>query len=388
MNDSRIQLIKVGTAEAAVPVKEDARAGLPSASRLEQIMLCPGSWRAQQGLAEEPREDALVGRRIHQWLAGARPGLSDEEQAIADACRGQQERLARRLWGEAGGGAAAEYAERRFWLHDDRRAAAMSGQVDYAVVRGRRALLVDYKTGHGRVTPAARNPQLLALAVMLAEAHEELEEVTGAIVQPAVSGTPQCGVFDAPSLTRSRALILEALEAARRPDAPCHPGDRQCQYCRAKARCAAAGGMVETLATVPARGLAGAASREPLAEPVSNEQLSLWLERCGAAEDVIAALRAEARRRIEAGQGVPGWRLVPGVLRERVVDVPGLAARLAAQGVAPEAFLAGCAVTKLALKALLKEKTGAKGLALETALDALLDGLTEAKPTAPQLARA
>ena len=40
MNDSRIQLIKVGTAEA-VPVREDARAGLPSASRLEQIMFRP-----------------------------------------------------------------------------------------------------------------------------------------------------------------------------------------------------------------------------------------------------------------------------------------------------------------------------------------------------------
>ena len=385
MNDSQFQQINVGAAEAA-PVVADARAGLPSASHMERIMLCPGSWRAQQGLADEPREDAVVGRRVHQWLAGVRLGLSDEEQAMADACRGQQERLSRRLWGEDGaGGGTVEYAERRFWLHDDGLAAAMSGQVDYAAVRGRRALIVDFKTGHGRVTPGVRNPQLMALAVMLAEAHADLEEITGAIVQPAVSPTPRCGVFDAPALAQSRALILEALETARRPDAPCQPGERQCQYCRAKARCAAAERMVETLALVPTQGLAAAAHEAP-AEPVTNERLAGWLDRCGAAEDVIAALRAEARRRIEAGQRVPGWRLVPGVLRERVVNVPGLVSRLAAQGVSQEAFLATCAVTKIALKALLKEKTGTKGMALEAALDAVLDGLTEAKPTAPQLA--
>jgi hypothetical protein len=353
----------------------DPRAGLPGASQLEQLFLCPGSWRAQQGLPEEPREDAETGRRIHQWLAGAPVALTPAEAAVAHACQAQRRQLLRPL---AAAPDPVEYVEHRFWLRDEFGHAAMSGQADYATVRGRRALLIDYKTGRGGVTASPRNPQLMALAVMLAEERPELEEILTAIVQPALADAPGCAVYDPPALARARATIGRALATARAGDAPLRAGPRQCQYCRAKARCPAARALIETLALRPA---------PAAAEPVGNDQLAQWLERCGAAEQVIEALRVEARRRLAEGQDIPGWTLKPGAWRERVTDAPGVFARLAARGVTAAEFAAICAVTKTALKTLLQEKTGARGPALAAALDAVLDGLTEAKPAAPTLTR-
>ncbi len=436
---------------------EDPRLGLPSASRLEQLRLCPGSGRAQQGLAEVPREDAASGRRIHQWLAGHATPLTPAELETAQACRAQQRQLLARFtasqpaaesvtgdaWpktnrkpgtllpeasknaaisrasaiakmlssptstvnartssnlkrkcghtqGPSGGRIAhiepgtllcarvdspmdEEFVEHRFWLRDDARRAVMSGQADWVVIRGRRALIVDFKTGHGAVTASPRNPQLMALAVMLAGERPELEEILTAIIQPAVSEAPLCAVYDRPALAHARTAILRTLDAARAADAPLVAGPHQCQYCRAKAQCPAARELLGALA-VPAS-----------LEPVTNPQLAQLLARCGTAEQTIAALRAEARRRLEAGQEIPGWRLKPGAWRERVLDARAVFDRLTAWGVTASEFTALCAVTKTALKTLLQEKAGLRGAALEAALASVLEGLTESHPTAPTL---
>lgn len=439
----------------AADAPEDPRLGLPSASRLEQLRLCPGSGRAQQGLAEVPREDAASGRRIHQWLAGHATPLTPAELETAQACRAQQRQLLARftasqpaaevgpvvnatktnrkpgtLLPEAPKNTALstvipkslsssslitegerlscrkrkcnrkqagsdgrfthiepgtllrarvdspmdeEFVEHRFWLLDDARRPVMSGQADWVVIRGRRALIVDFKTGHGAVTASPRNPQLMALAVMLAGERPELEEILTAIIQPAVSEAPLCAVYDRPALAHARTAIGRTLDAARAADAPLVAGPHQCQYCRAKAQCPAARELLGALA-VPAS-----------LEPVTNPELAQLLARCGAAEQTIAALRAEARRRLEAGQEIPGWRLKPGAWRERVLDARAVFDRLTAWGVTANEFTALCAVTKTNLKTLLQEKAGLRGAALEAALASVLEGLTESHPTAPTL---
>ena len=67
---------------------DSERKNLPSASGIERIMLCPGSWQLEQQCpALPPGEDAVQGTLIHEALAKNDPaGLSDEQTETFMKC--------------------------------------------------------------------------------------------------------------------------------------------------------------------------------------------------------------------------------------------------------------------------------------------------------------
>lgn len=70
----------------------DDRGNWPSASAMESISLCPGSFKAQRGVEEEQMSfSALAGTRIHGYLEGQEIILTSEEQAIADELEQKRE---------------------------------------------------------------------------------------------------------------------------------------------------------------------------------------------------------------------------------------------------------------------------------------------------------
>ncbi len=199
--------------EAAVEVAGDPRGGRPSASGLERLCLCPGSWQAEASCPEEAESaDAAAGSRLHLHMEkGTLPEDAAEAEAVA-WCRRMEGELAAELLGDE----ASERREARLWARDR----AFSGQPDAVFVAGDRALIVDYKFGRGEVASAPGNLQLAALAVLAGQALPQVSEVFAAILQPFVSrDRPQVVRYGREDLQAAEAYLARAIAAAEAPGA-------------------------------------------------------------------------------------------------------------------------------------------------------------------------
>ncbi len=358
----------------------DERKGMPSASGMERLALCPGSWAASRGLESVSGAEADSGTRIHAHLAGEMPAdrLTADEMETSRLCSELEARLvAAWLDQSQGDGPVEQLREQRMWHGGSWGEMGMSGKFDCLHRRGNSGLLIDYKTGRGEVEHAKGNWQLRALVAMVSNGYG-LTEVTVAIIQP--HGRPQTSqaLFDWNDIFSADLDVDEVLDAADQDDAKRVAGEKQCRYCPAKVSCPEARSEVGALV------LAADAEKLPA---LPGKDLSELLSRCAQAEAVIDALRAEARRRIDAGEQVAGWALKPGVVRETVTDPNTVFARATERGVSPAQFMPAVTLNKSKLKDALRAATGAKGKALDAVMDELLDGCTESKAAAPSLVR-
>lgn len=363
----------------------DERERLPSASSMERLALCPGSFLLEVEHGEKSTsDDAALGNRIHDWLAWKRAPLLPEEQELADLCNWQTSELFTEWCNSHPGAVNTETVrEERLWARDaDGLDRTWSGKPDFVAViecddGKRRALVVDYKTGRGDVTQAAGNMQLRALAVLVAEEFSA-QEVRVAIVQPLV-GRPTVCDYDDIALAVAKVEIDSVVKRAMTPGQERKPSPAACKYCSAKAACPEG----RNLALAMAQPLA----REGGVILMTPEEMAGFLHAARAAEAIIESVRDKARRMLEADEkAIPGWRLKPGVARESITDPQKVFDRVAALGATGTQFLAAVTVAKGKLEGIVRELTGDKGKALKARLDDILDGATETKHAAPSLA--
>lgn len=363
----------------------DERERLPSASGMERLALCPGSFLLEVEHGEKTTsDDAALGNRIHDWLAWRKVQLAPEEQELADACEAHAKRVYDE-W-ESSHRLAVNIdtvREQRIWARDaDGLGLAWSGKPDLVTViecagNIRRALVVDYKTGRGDVTEAAGNMQLRALAVLVAEEFS-VSEVRVAIVQP-LAGPPTVCDYTETDLAVSRVEIDAIVKRATTPGQERRPSPAACKWCSAKHACSEG----RNLALAMAQPLA----REGGVILLTPEEMAGFLHAARAAEAIIESVREKARRMLEEDPtSVPGWRLKPGVARESITDPQLVFNRVAALGATPERFLRAVTVAKGKLEAIVRELTGEKGKGLKARMDGILDGATETKHAAPSLA--
>lgn len=349
------------------------RQGLPSASSMERYMLCPGSYAAEQGQPEQASDDAEIGNRVHAVLAGetVTPPLNDDEERTMEACRSQATAILDAYLPHRD----EIILERRYWWGQQ-----WSGKPDVVAIDTLQchAVVLDYKTGRGEVASAEGNMQLRALAVLVYVEHQ-VERITVAIAQPLAGEASVC-TYQADDLRKARIEILEIITGIHQPDAPRRPSAKACRYCKAKAVCP------EALATAEAAPLA--VSRDGRALSITPERMAEFLEQIPAIEAVVEAVRSKAKRMLEEDPGsVPGWALKPGSVRESVTDPATVFGRFVAAGGTQEQFMPCVNVTKTKLKDAVKAVTGSKGKALDAQIEAMLDGCTEAKPSAPSLVK-
>lgn len=348
----------------------DERQNLPSASGLERLVLCPGSWNLEKDLPEpEQSEDAEQGQVIHEFLAHG----PEHHGEYHDDLLPYEALAAQLVETYIGLFTGSIESEKRLWLRDRNGNSLFSGKFDRLYVQEKTGIALDWKSGRSEVTSAEGNWQLRALAVLVA-IEFGLDEVIVAIVQPHVS--PQTSVcrYGVNDLRIAATQIREALILAGFPDARRIPGPKQCQYCKAKAICPEARGTVTDLILRPSL-------------EVSNDQLSMLLDRCILAADVIDAIRAEGKKRLEAGQEVPGWHLKPGRINRPIVKIEELFSRMAGKGVSASEFIAVCSAGKEKVKELLRAKTNLKGKELDEAFETLLDNLTEERRSGVMMER-
>ena len=183
--------------------------------------------------------------------------------------------------------------------------ADLFGTCDFYSVNNGVLNVVDLKTGSGILVEAEGNGQLLTYAMMLLEGGTLAPEIVKSIhhvhlhvVQPMYPNAPSIRSVAYPrdTITRWKALVLDAIDTAKAADAPFHPGEH-CRFCPAKPSCPALLGIVQALPTPAIHGSLTAA------------QISDWLTKADTIETWIAALREFAHGVIESGSTIPGWKL-------------------------------------------------------------------------------
>ena len=90
------------------------RKGLPSASGLEQLALCPESFVAQKAFPEVTSPAAERGNRIHAYLEGVDIVLNAEEQDCANELAEKRDTLVKALFPDAK--TLNVIKEERLWL--------------------------------------------------------------------------------------------------------------------------------------------------------------------------------------------------------------------------------------------------------------------------------
>lgn len=309
--------------------EEDVRRGLPSASGLQRLIYCPGSWLAEAACPEgEPSEAAVMGTRLHKHLeVGTLPEDAEEAEAVA-WCSEMEAQLAEELLGCR----VELFREKRLWDNCQR----FSGQGDVVYHNERAALVLDYKFGRVAVEGAEYNTQLYALTLLLMDNFAAFDVVYAAILQPYVSRKrPQVMRFERKDIGALRGWLYRKLDEAAVPGAELCPGEAQCRYCRAAASCPALALRVQQVSGV---------------ELTRWEQWSLedrrkaW-DAARLAKKYVEAIERKVRADLEAGVELPGLELAPGKAAFTVTDAGGAFAQLnALLDVSGEEFVKCCKV--------------------------------------------
>jgi hypothetical protein len=165
------------------------------------------------------------------------------------------------------------------------------------------ALVDDLKLGIGVKVDAVDNEQLMTYAVGVMETYDglvyDVHSVRGIIHQPRNGGVSE-DVWTREQLAAFKERIKAAVAAARDPNAPRIPGNKQCKFCKAAGSCPELRehvfrtAILDLSPVTPASMLGVAMSRVPMIEA--------WAK----------AVRAEVERRLLAAEPVPGWKLVVG----------------------------------------------------------------------------
>lgn len=239
------------------------------------------------------------------------------------------------------------------------------GTADVIGYRRDTAVIIDWKFGDGVMVDAEENAQLLfyATAAYLSghQAFERCEEVELIIVQP-----PHLRRWTTTidRLERFNTDLQRAVKLASQPDASIVEGSH-CRFCPAKAIC-------------PAKtGAADRAARLAL-ENIGAESLSKYLALAGTVEDWAAEVRKLAHKALEAGQPVPGWKLVNKRAQRSWIDEKEALAAL--QTAAP-----GVSFVELVSPAQAEKALKAKKIKLPDGLTvAVSSGLTIAEESDPR----
>ena len=140
-------------------------------------------------------------------------------------------------------------------------------------------------------------------------------------------------------------LAIEAYDV-KQPDAPLVPGETQCKYCRAKGSCSALASNVmkeigvmfqPTAPVVPVEPSAldiaqSSANKDPAV--MDGDQIRQILEAAPLLRQLIEGVEEEALRRLQAGQLIPGLKLVNGRgSRQWAFDEDQMAEKLIKMGI-------------------------------------------------------
>ena len=359
----------------------EVRGDWTSASSAEADKLCPGRHNAQRGIPEQPSDDSDFGTKIHAALEKGDPkGLSSAQESIYESVIEIEKKLLVQFFGpDVDGKESHPVCERRFWANwaDGLK---HSGQLDRLHRRGTKALILDVKSLAGEVAESPRNMQLRDQAVLFDLSTSALMEVGVAIVQPLVTHSPEICVYNREDLAKARSDLRMRVEASNRPDAPRIAGAVQCKFCRAKEQCPDYEAYASRLLPAP-RSVVDVPVREWTSEMRQQfcdnyDTASKWLSTCWDAMEEGSS---------KDPNFVPGYHLVAGSPRSKIINLQSVFDRASGHGIPLEKFLARSTITKTDLTELTREFTKLKGKKLNDALELIVGKDVQSNPVKASL---
>lgn len=298
---------------------QDERLNLPSASALERLDKCHGSFHLAAQCPNTTGVWGEIGDRVHAWLRGEIPGceMPPEQLETGQQCRAQADQAIEEWMRQFSlEDCTHSKSPGRLWLRKGLRP-IFSGECDEIHWTADRMLIIDFKSLWGKHPDTEENLQLRGYAVLAHAQWPHLESVSVALIAPKTSGVRLC-TYTSSDLETARKWLLGVLEKLS-PNAPLNPGPH-CRWCPASltARCPVL--QLRTLALAQTSLIGEDGTREGL----SDDDLAALLDKCGAVKRFIAEVEAEGTRRVEAGRklvfGDSQWVLEPGDERRKVTD--------------------------------------------------------------------
>lgn len=333
-----------------------ANHSLFSASASARWLACPGSLALSADTERSASVHAAEGTVAHMlfercvagglvpresWI-GERHVVDGHEIVVDADMLAALNAALKHLW-EIVGGCDIVLSERRVnyasWLQVPTDDAFGTADVIAVNTAAKELIVVDYKHGRGVEVDAHDNPQLMLYAggalLELEDLGCEVETVRMVILQPRVRSAPSEWAVDVAVLEgwltgRARSGAASVLNAINFDGGPPEEfqgvflaaGDH-CQFCPASATCPA---LRDYVALAVFDGPVPSPEGFELAEPVEPAEVpdNLWVSAClkkvDAIESWCKAIRAEAERRLLAGEAVPGFKIVAGKRSARQWD--------------------------------------------------------------------
>ena len=203
----------------------------------------------------------------------------------------------------------------------------LSGTVDCQIMGNDWIELIDYKDGMG-VVSAEGNLQLEQYAYGVLAGYKlpvngayPFQHVRMTIIQPKLAlrgmNPITSHTVTVKDLLANMGTIIAQAAATDRPDAPLVPGESQCKFCRAKGSCSALAsnvmkevGIMFQPVTQPLDIAQQSADKDP--SSMDDAQIAQIMEAAPLMRQLLEGVEKEALRRLEAGQTIPGLKLVNG----------------------------------------------------------------------------
>lgn len=221
---------------------DEDRKNKPSASGMDRIVKCPGSFLAEQGMPDDrgafTQKMADDGNRIHELMElndNAWHGDNPTHEEIADRLAKIEAMLVME-WGET---EYTQIREKRLWIGD-----MVSARCDVVYINhnATKALCIDYKSGWISVS-ASGSWQLKTQAAVIFSNYTtwmggaaSLQEVTVAIAQARLGVRYEKHVITREQNQINKTRILASVYEALQLNARRFAGE-QCGFCRARSEC-------------------------------------------------------------------------------------------------------------------------------------------------------
>lgn len=334
----------------------EAAHSLFSASAAGRWINCPGSVVLSHGLPDRSSEYAAWGTVAHaladQALAANATSIETSLEPVKQdgyviSVDLEMVECVNAYLGHAAeltAGADMTWSEQRInyarWLEVPEDQAWGTLDLSAVWIEQRHLLIGDLKTGRGVPVAPDNNEQLMLYAggklLELDDLGIEVDTIDLAISQPRIQQAPSVWRISRADLVawlqgraRSGAMSVQMARGYAGNDDRLFestflsPGEKQCRWCKAKATCPELRGKV--VEAVTGFGLPYACSPDDFLEvldenhskvTVDSEDGASWIAACLSKVDLIedwcSAVRAEAHRRLTAGEPVPGFKLVAG----------------------------------------------------------------------------
>jgi hypothetical protein len=209
-----------------------------------------------------------------------------------------------------------QIVEQRLWLSYQGKK-ALSGRFDRVVYTPAKALVQDFKTGFSEPDPAEINAQLKVLAVLVGLELPAVEEVIVQIISGPYGVTE--ARYDVAALGKAYHEIIVTLRALRDPAAPLNPSPEACRYCPAINICQAVKNLIIPVAT-----------KTQVSQLPDGARGARLLDEIAVIEEHLETIKAYYAKRLtdDPAFDLPGWAMVPGVVRREVQDWPAARMKL------------------------------------------------------------